>query len=114
MRPLFHLAVPDDWVAAQATGRYERSTRGASLADVGFVHCSWMHQVDEVAAAVFADWDGELLLLQIDASRVGAPVREEDLAGVGERFPHVYGPLPVEAVERVRRMVRVDGAWRLQ
>lgn len=114
VRPIYHLAEPEHWDEAGATGSYERSTRGASLGDVGFVHCSFVHQVDAVAAAVYGDWDGDLLLLRIDPSRLAAEVREEDLDGLGQTFPHVYGPVPVSAVEQVRRMVRVRGRWRLQ
>lgn len=37
---IFHIADPDEWKAARATGAYTRSTRGQSLAEVGFIHCS--------------------------------------------------------------------------
>jgi glutathione S-transferase len=114
VRPLYHLAEPEHWDDARRSGHYERSTRGASLADVGYVHCSFVHQVDAVASAVYDDWEGDLLLLRIDASRLAAEVREEDLDGLGQTFPHVYGPVPVSAVDQVRRMVRVHGSWRLQ
>ena len=36
--PLFHVAEAADWEAARRSGRYERSTRGLSLEDVGFKH----------------------------------------------------------------------------
>ena len=37
---IFHLALVSDWDAARAAGEYTVSTRGATVAEVGFVHCS--------------------------------------------------------------------------
>jgi uncharacterized protein (DUF952 family) len=110
---LLHLADPADWVAAQAAGTYDRSTRGASLGEVGYVHCSYAHQVERVASFVFDDWDGDLVVLRIDPDLLGVHVVEENLEGGDELFPHVYGPIPVDAVTAVEPMRRVDGAWRL-
>jgi uncharacterized protein (DUF952 family) len=112
-RELLHIADPADWADAQAAGSYDRSTRGASLGEVGFVHCSYAHQVERVAAAVYGDWDGELVLLHVDPDRLGVEVVEENLEGGDEPFPHVYGPILVEAVTAVSPLARVDGAWRL-
>jgi len=92
MTELFHLADRRQWEAAQAAGRYEVSTRGKTLREVGFIHCSQRHQVRPVADAIFADAD-DLVLLTIDGDRVPAPIRYE-----GPDFPHIYGPLPVAAV----------------
>ncbi|WP_336921666.1 DUF952 domain-containing protein [Aquipuribacter sp. SD81] len=114
MRPIYHLTEPALWDEALEAGAYEGSTRGAALAEVGVVHCSFAHQVDAVAAAVYDDREDDLLLLRIDPSRLVSEVREEDLDGLGQAFPHVYGPVPVQAVDQVRRMVRVAGRWRLQ
>jgi uncharacterized protein (DUF952 family)/heme-degrading monooxygenase HmoA len=96
---LVHVALPDEWQAAQASGTYERSTRGVSLAEEGFIHCAFGHQLDGVLAAFYADVD-DVVLLTIDADRVGSPIVVEDVYGAGEAFPHLYGPLPVSAVIR--------------
>lgn len=102
--PLFHLAEPADWEAAQATGRYERSTRGLSLEDVGFVHLATAAQWPGVRERYYADLGPEqLLLLTVDRSRLDAPLRWEVAdPATGEEFPHLYGPLPVDAVTDVR------------
>ena len=110
---LLHLADPAEWAEAQRTGSYDRSTRGVSLAEVGFVHCSYAHQVERVAGAVYGDWPGELVVLHVDPSLLGVEVVEENLEGGGELFPHVYAPIPVEAVTVVQELRRVDGTWRL-
>ena len=69
--PIFHIAVPDDWEAARATGRYERSTRGRSLVDEGFVHCSYGAQVASTANRFYGDLE-VIVLLEIDPARTPA------------------------------------------
>ena len=99
---VFHLTEPRIWQHAQSTGEFTGSTRGASLADVGFVHCSFADQVEKVATFLYGDWSGELVLLEIDTHRVPAATKVENLDGGDELFPHVYGPIPVEAVVAVQ------------
>ncbi len=113
MAELLHLTDPESWAQALRAGSYDRSTRGASLGEVGFIHCSYAHQVEGVAAAVYGDWPGELVVLRIDPDLLGVQVVEENLEGGDEPFPHVYAPIPVEAVTSVDAVRRVDGAWRL-
>ena len=100
---LYHLALPGDWAAAQAAGEYTTSTRGRSLAEEGFIHCSFHRQVAATAARFYADVD-DVVLLRIDPARLGVPVVVEDLFDTGEAFPHVYGPIPLGAVVEVRRL----------
>ena len=106
MTGLWHLAEGADWAEAVRAGSYERSTRGLSLAEVGFVHCSYPDQLAGVAAAFYAD-AGDLVLLRIDPAGVPAEIRVED------GFPHVYGPIPVSAVTSTDPLTR-DATGRLQ
>ncbi len=105
MTEIWHIAEPAEWAAARAAGSYERSTRGLSLAEVGFVHCSYPDQAAGVAAAIYADAD-DLVLLRIDPARVPAEIRVEG------GFPHVYGPIPVTAVTGTEPLAR-DATGRL-
>jgi uncharacterized protein (DUF952 family) len=111
--PLFHIALPADWQNAQATGIYAMSTRGVTLADEGFIHCSRRHQVEATANRFYGDVT-ELVLLTIDEARLDAPVVDEDLYGTGETFPHVYGPIPVAMVVDARTWTpAASGGFRL-
>lgn len=107
---LYHLALPADWEAAQADGRYVTSTRGRTLAEEGFIHLSRADQVAATAGRFYADVD-DLLLLVVDPTRLPDEVREES---VGEdTFPHLYGPLPLDAVVGVRHYAPgPDGTFR--
>lgn len=97
--PLFHLALADEWTDAQARGTYDRSTIGVSLAEEGFIHLSFAHQVRGVAERFYAGAE-HTVLLRIAPARLGddADLRVEDLYDIGEAFPHLYGPLPVGAI----------------
>ena len=96
-QPLFHLALKNDWHLAQARGSYVVSTRGLTLEQVGFIHCSWEEQVPLTHERFYSD-AGEVLLLRIDPSNLTAPLRA-DAGPDGDLFPHLYGPLPLNAVE---------------
>jgi uncharacterized protein (DUF952 family) len=89
--PILHLAAEAEWAAAGAT------YAPAAFGDDGFVHCSAPHQIAHVADARFAGRT-DLVLLTIDPTQLEAPVVWEDLAGEGEEFPHVYGPIERHAV----------------
>src|SRR5207248_11165620 len=99
---LYHLALAQDW--ERDTGAaYDMSTIGRSLADEGFVHCSFAHQVQPTADRFYRG-RGDVLLLVIDPGALTSPVKVE------EAFPHIYGPINRDAVVRVVPVpLRVDG-----
>lgn len=104
---LFHVADAAEWAQARALGRYERSTRGLTLAEVGFVHLSTAGQWPGVLDRFYDDHEGELLLLTVDPARLTAPLRWEVAdAATGEEFPHLHGPLDLEAVVAVEPLPR--------
>jgi uncharacterized protein (DUF952 family) len=111
MTQLFHLTERDSWAAAERAGEYRMSTRGLTLADAGFIHCSLRHQLRQVAELWYHDAD-DLVVLVIDDAQVPAPVRYEAAAPGAEEYPHIYGPLPVTAVTDVIPVSR-DSAGRL-
>lgn len=71
----------------------------------GFVHCSRWSQLPGVARALFAGRD-DLVVLEIDTSRLESEVRYEDCYDAGEAFPHVYGP-----IDRAAIVGTFDVAW---
>jgi glutathione S-transferase len=107
---IYHVAFDADWEKAKADGSYRISTRGVDLDRVGFIHCSFRDQVDAIVEMLYGDVAAPLVVLVIDPERALAEVRVENLEGGDVLYPHVYGPLPVEAVVDTIPVSRANGA----
>ena len=94
--PIYHITSAAAWQQAQAVGAY----RGDTLATEGFIHTSTGAQVARTANRFYRDRTG-LVLLAIDPALLSAELRYEP-ASDGELFPHIYGPLNIDAVTSVR------------
>lgn len=114
---LQHIALESDWHAAQESGTYPVSTRGARIADVGFMHCSGSaEQLAGVLERFYSDATEPLLVLTLDEQaladhglsvRYEPPVPDAPVAAGTELFPHVYGgDLPVACVGDVSPLRR--------
>jgi uncharacterized protein (DUF952 family) len=82
-----------DWRTFEAAGVYDGS---ADDARDGFIHFSSAEQLRETAAKHFGSRD-DLMLLVVDAGALGEALKWEPSRG-GALFPHLYGPLPLIAV----------------
>jgi glutathione S-transferase len=98
---IYHIAVAGDWARACRDGKYTMSTRGRTLAEEGFIHASTAGQVALVANAFYRG-EPDLLLLVIDAGRVAGEIRYEHVPGQAQPYPHIYGPLNIDAVVQTR------------
>lgn len=86
------------WEAAQKTGKYTQSTIDSKLNDVGFIHATSPDQTIAMLNRHFADRNDVLLLL-VDVDKVQPEVKfEAPLSGRAGLFPHIYGPLNLDAV----------------
>jgi uncharacterized protein (DUF952 family) len=104
---LLHIAVRDEWDAAGD------DYAPAAFADEGFVHCSFADQVVATASRYYAGRT-DVVLLEIDESRLTAPLVVEPSPSSGEDFPHVYGRINRSAVVAQHEFVPGDdGAFRL-
>ena len=74
-----------------------------SIENEGFIHCSRIDQVERTLAVHFKDQD-DLLLLSIAVPKVDAEIRDEGLYDAGQTFPHIYGPLNLDAVVGITRL----------
>jgi riboflavin kinase / FMN adenylyltransferase len=99
---IFHVALAAEWEAALEAGTYTVSSLGRSLADEGFIHCSHEDQWQQVRRDYYGDVKAPLVLLVIDADRLTSPVGEDDVPGSDRTFPHVYGPIDIDAVVETR------------
>lgn len=92
---IYHMCCVEEWQAAQENGQYPGSSQ--DQAD-GFIHFSTSDQIVKSAAKHRIGQSG-LLLLTVDPTKLGTALKWEESRG-GALFPHLYGPLPTDAVER--------------
>lgn len=121
-RPIYHIVTEAEF-RAQNDGRQYLP---AEFAASGFVHCALGASVFPVANDYYAGVDGTLLLWRIDPTRLKSPVRYEAAApdptagsshlATSPVFPHVYGPIDMEAIDGIGILARgADGyEWPLE
>ncbi len=94
---IFHITSLGSWTVAQKSGTYSAS----SLASEGYIHCCKLEQTRWVANAFYANQHG-LVILVIDLDRLKSEVRwETSTDKADELFPHIYGPIHLDAVSSV-------------
>jgi uncharacterized protein (DUF952 family) len=92
---IYHITNKKEIEEAKAKGEYS----GDTLATQGFIHNSTIDQVLEIANSRFLGRT-DLVLLQIDESKV-KPELKYELAKNGKEYPHIFGPLNIDAVVKV-------------
>ncbi|MDH3492464.1 MAG: DUF952 domain-containing protein [Acidobacteriota bacterium] len=70
-----------------------------SLQTEGFIHCSFLEQLDGVLKRYYSDAES-VVILEIDPSEIDAEVKLEK-ATDDELFPHIYGPINLNAVAEI-------------
>ena len=93
---ILHITTQADWETAVSHQQYTADT----LNSEGFIHCSTPAQVLGPANAMYRGQMG-LVLLCIDEVQVQSPIVYEDCYESGQAFPHIYGPLNLDAVTTV-------------
>ncbi len=97
---LYHIVPQDDWKSQSNLRHY----LGESLNTEGFIHLSQAHQLNSVLNRFYRAQSG-LLLLHIDESRLIEELRFEDSYGEGQQYPHLYGPLNINAIVLIEFLV---------
>ena len=111
MKTIVVIAQRSIWELALKFGQYKQSTITSKLEDVGFIHCTSPSQTLDIAQR-FVDYDDVVLLL-INTDKVTAPLKyEAALSGRSGKFPHIYGPLNVDAVFDVVSLTKdIEGTF---
>jgi uncharacterized protein (DUF952 family) len=99
MRTLYKICSATSWREAERAGVFSGSD--VDQRD-NFIHFSTAAQVAETAAKHFAG-QSDLLLISVDAGRLGSALKWEPSRG-GALFPHLYGALTPDAVIRVESL----------
>ncbi|MGV3767964.1 MAG: DUF952 domain-containing protein [Chitinophagaceae bacterium] len=96
MATIYHITSRKEWKEAEKKGSYE----AASLAAENFIHCCELQQMRSVLKRYFDGKKG-LVALLLETEKLKHPVKYEASPSVNETFPHVYGPINIDAVEEV-------------
>ena len=92
-KPVYKILADAAYDAAKSEGRFLGTAD--DLRD-GFIHLSAASQVAGTLAKHFSG-QADLLLLKVDGERLGPALKWEESRG-GDLFPHLYGPLPLDAI----------------
>merc|ERR1719227_19809 len=109
---ILHITSESEWNAAQQEGSY----KAPSLESQGFIHLSKPNQVQGTLNRFYPS-TSSLTLLHIDPEKLQSPLKYEAPDHTGaqvelpptsaeETFPHLYGPLNLDAVVKVEALNR--------
>jgi uncharacterized protein (DUF952 family) len=105
MAEIYHMIPAAQWAAVSNEPEY----RAESLESEGFIHCTvGERNLLEVAERFYRHIPGNWLVLVLDPGRIRSEVRWE-LQPDGLAYPHIYGPLNLDAVVEVRPFPRDAG-----
>ena len=96
---IYHVTTNTDWQNALENGFYE----AASLVTEGFIHTSKENQVKGVLDRYYLN-QTDLLLLHIDEEKLTSKLIYEVAPSTNELFPHIYGRLNLDAVEKTSKI----------
>ena len=108
-RLILHITTAPEWAAAQADGEY----RAPSLEAEGFIHCSTPAQVTHVGDWFYREVQ-DLVLLCIEPEELTSELLwESSVDAFAGEFPHVYGPIALDAVRAVIPWTRGEGGFEI-
>jgi uncharacterized protein (DUF952 family) len=93
---IYHVTTKAEWEVAQKQGFYLPK----AFDQDGFMHCSVERQIPGVLDRFYKGVSG-LVKLKIEKQKVDKPVLFELAHDINELFPHIYGPLNIDAVVEV-------------
>ena len=100
MAKIFHVLPYENWMDIKNSNSLTLSPE--SLKHEGFIHCCKADQLSGVIERFFGK-DLKLSILRINESRLDKDVVYEapiEAPNSGLLFPHYYGEIPVESIER--------------
>lgn len=107
MNKIYHIARKSDWKQALKAGVYTTE----SLSKEGFIHFSRRDQIVLIANRFYGG-QKDLVLLSVDPNKLGSVLKYETVDE--EVFPHLYGPLNLDAVTGVFEFFPLeDGTFEL-
>jgi len=98
---IYHAIAKSEWEKVKQNDEYIHP----SLENDGFIRFSLLEQVISIAYYMYSSSENEILLLEVDEKKLASKVLHEDLKLHG-RYPHVYGPVNMDAIVNVYPLER--------
>jgi len=96
---ILHVTSKADWLRCENEPHYAPP----AFSGEGFIHACFAHQLEGVLERYFRG-QRDLLLLHIDEKKLNTAVFLEAATPGGERFPHIYGFIVKEAIEKIAQI----------
>ena len=93
---IYHITTKESWDQAIQNGAYATP----SLNEEGFIHCSQENQIAGVMDRYFSGMHN-LVKLVIDTDKLNVRFVFEWSPSTSDTFPHIYGPINLDAVKEV-------------
>lgn len=97
---IYKICPVSDWNDACKKGVYTGSSD--DIRD-GFIHFSTWKQVKGTYEKYFAD-KSDLLIVSVDTNKLAIEALKWEISRNGEKFPHLYGDLTLDAVVKVEEL----------
>ena len=98
---IYHIVESDVWRNKIKDGFYYPD----SLKSEGYVHCCMENQIRNVLSQWFPD-QNKLELLVVKPEQLDSPLIFENTEGGEELFPHIYGPINLNAVVEIQSNIK--------
>ena len=96
---IYHVTTKTQWDEAVSKGFFEVE----SLQIEGFIHMSKIDQVEGVLNRYYQNVP-DLVLLHVEENKLTAEIKFELSPSVNQKFPHVFGPINIDAVIKIEAL----------
>lgn len=103
---IYHIVTPDWWSNFEGKTHYESET----LHEEKFIHCSTLAQIQPTLTRHFKNIS-KVYLLKLDIEHLEHQPLFELAPAVGESFPHIYGPINLDAVSEILELQQTSEGW---
>lgn len=101
MNIIYHIVTKEGWDTQKESDNYIHS----SLTSEGFIHASRLSQLEGVLDRYYEGvTDLYRLSIDIDLLQESSELKEEWAISIGEKFPHIYGPINKSAIVEVVKL----------
>ncbi|MCO5239048.1 MAG: DUF952 domain-containing protein [Chitinophagaceae bacterium] len=99
MPVIYHITTASEWEDARQKGSYE----SISLKNEGLIHCCEERQIPDVLTRYFND-KTSLVKLTIQTEKLTSQLIYDWSNAIEDTFPHIYGPINLDAVTNVEHL----------